>query len=77
MGDCHYLEGNVIAKRRVKYIAGLLDQIGLGGERVQMYNLSSAMGARFAEIAAEMTEKMKAIGPSPLKGRKTGKQVEG
>jgi F420-non-reducing hydrogenase iron-sulfur subunit len=44
-----------------------LDQIGLGGERVQMYNLSSAMGARFAETAAEMTEKMKGIGPSPLK----------
>jgi coenzyme F420-reducing hydrogenase delta subunit len=48
-------------------VAGLLDQIGLGGERVQMYNLSSAMGARFAEIAAEMTDKMKEIGPSPLK----------
>jgi F420-non-reducing hydrogenase iron-sulfur subunit len=66
-GDCHYLEGNITAKRRVKYVAGLLDQIGLGGERVQMYNLSSAMGARFAEIAAEMTEKVKGIGPSPLR----------
>ncbi len=48
-------------------MAGLLDQIGLGGERVQMYNLSSAMGARFAEITAEMTDKIKEIGPSPLK----------
>jgi coenzyme F420-reducing hydrogenase delta subunit len=47
-------------------VAGLLDQIGLDGQRVQMYNLSSAMGARFAEIAAEMTEKMKEIGPNPL-----------
>lgn len=63
-----------MAKRRVKYIAGLLDQIGLRGERVQMYNLSSAMGARFAEIAAEMTEKVKEIGPSPLKERNPGKQ---
>jgi F420-non-reducing hydrogenase iron-sulfur subunit len=34
-----------------------------------MYNLSSAMGARFAEIAAEMTEKMKELGPSPLRNR--------
>jgi F420-non-reducing hydrogenase iron-sulfur subunit len=66
-GDCHYLEGNITAKRRVKFVAGLLDQIGLGGERVKMYNLSSAMGARFAEIAAEMTERMKEIGPSPLR----------
>jgi coenzyme F420-reducing hydrogenase delta subunit len=43
-----------------------LEQIGLEGERVQMYNLSSAMGARFSEIAIEMTEKLKEIGPSPL-----------
>jgi F420-non-reducing hydrogenase iron-sulfur subunit len=66
-GDCHYLEGNITAKRRVEYIAGLLNQIGLEGERVQMYNLSSAMGTRFAQVAAEMTEKMKEIGPNPLK----------
>jgi coenzyme F420-reducing hydrogenase delta subunit len=44
-----------------------LDQIGLGAERVQMYNLSSAMGARFAEIAAEMTERVRKIGPNPLR----------
>jgi coenzyme F420-reducing hydrogenase delta subunit len=49
-------------------VAGILDQIGLGGERVQMYNLSSAMGARFAEIAAEMTKNIKELGPSPLEG---------
>jgi F420-non-reducing hydrogenase iron-sulfur subunit len=49
----------------------LLDQIGLGGERVQMYNLSSAMGARFAELADEMTQKIKDIGPNPLsKGKR-------
>jgi len=65
-GDCHYLEGNFVARRRVKYIADLLDQIGLDGGRVQMYNLSSAMGARFAEIAVEMIEKIKEIGPNPL-----------
>jgi F420-non-reducing hydrogenase iron-sulfur subunit len=65
-GDCHYLEGNLVAKRRVEYVAGLLDQIGLGGERVQMYNLSSAMGARFAEFVADMTQKIKEIGPNPL-----------
>jgi coenzyme F420-reducing hydrogenase delta subunit len=55
----------------------LLDQIGLGGERVKMYNLSSAMGARFAEIAAEMTEKMKEIGPSPLREQEASERVDG
>jgi coenzyme F420-reducing hydrogenase delta subunit len=35
-------------------------------ERIEMYNLSSAQGPRFAEIATEMTEKTKELGPSPL-----------
>ena len=45
----------------------LLDQIGLGGERLDMYFLSSAEGARFAEIAMEMTERTRELGPNPLR----------
>jgi len=51
----------------VKYIAGLLDQIGLGGERIAMENLSSAMGPQFAETMTEMTEKVRELGPNPLR----------
>ncbi len=50
----------------MKYVAGLLDQIGLGGERVAMVNLSSAMGAQFAEMMTDMTEKVRELGPNPL-----------
>ncbi len=39
-------------------------------DRVQMFNLSSAMGPRFAEIATEMTEKTRELGPSPLSANK-------
>ncbi len=35
-------------------------------ERIEMYNLSSAQGPRFAEIAVEMTERAIKMGPSPL-----------
>jgi F420-non-reducing hydrogenase iron-sulfur subunit len=31
-----------------------------------MFNLSSAMGGRFAEIAEEMTERVRALGPTPV-----------
>lgn len=44
----------------------LLDQIGLGGERLDMFFLSSAEGARWAEIATQMTERIRALGPNPL-----------
>jgi len=51
----------------VNYVKELLDQIGLGGERLEMYFLSSAEGARFAKIATEMTERIRELGPNPLK----------
>ncbi len=65
-GDCHYLEGNLNARRRVEYTRQLLETIGLQGQRVRMVNLSSAMGGRFAELAAEMTAEVQRIGPNPL-----------
>ena len=69
-GDCHYLTGNLKARKRVEYVKKLLDECGIGGERVAMYNLSSAQGQRFAEIAREMTEKIKALGPNPIKPKR-------
>lgn len=65
-GDCHFLRGNLRAKKRIGYVKQLLDQIGLGGERVEMFNLSGSMGPRFAEVAHEMTNRIKSLGPSPL-----------
>ena len=46
--------GNLRAKKRVAYVREILDQIGIGGERVVMYNLSAGQGPRFAEIAREI-----------------------
>ena len=66
-GDCHFQEGNLNAKRRVDRIKQLLVQIGLEPERIQMFNLSSAMGPRFAEIASEMSDRIHKVGPSPLR----------
>jgi coenzyme F420-reducing hydrogenase delta subunit len=66
-GDCHFLTGNFRAKKRVAYAKRLLDEIGFGGERLEMYNMSAAMGPRFAEVAREMTEKIRTLGPSPIK----------
>ena len=37
-----------------------------------MFNLSSAEGPRFAQIATEMTERIKAMGPNPLRVDRSG-----
>ncbi len=66
-GQCHYQVGNLQAKSRVRYLKRLLDEAGIGGERLEMFNLSSAQGPRFAEVAREMTERITALGPSPVK----------
>lgn len=66
-GGCHYLEGNLRARRRMERAKILLDEIGLGGGRLEMFNLSSAEGPRFAEIATEMHERIVKLGPNPLR----------
>jgi coenzyme F420-reducing hydrogenase delta subunit len=71
-GDCHFLEGNLHAKKRVRRAKQILDQVGLGGGRLEMYNLSAGMGGRFAEIVREMDAKIRSLGPSPLRLAKTG-----
>jgi len=69
-GDCHFNNGNFRASKRVQQVQKILDTIGIGGERVQMYNLSSSEGPRFAEIAIEMDAKIKELGPNPIKQAK-------
>jgi F420-non-reducing hydrogenase iron-sulfur subunit len=71
-GDCHYLEGNLNARRRVEYLQQILDSIGLESRRVQMINVSSAMGGQFAWSAAELTEEIRRMGPNPLKSNGSG-----
>ena len=65
-GECHYLRGNLRAKKRVGHVQGILAALGINPARLQMYNLSAAMGGRFVEIAQEMTERIRALGPSPV-----------
>jgi F420-non-reducing hydrogenase iron-sulfur subunit len=66
-GDCRFTRGNLRARKRVESARDILDKVGVGGDRVQMYNLSSGEGPRFAEIAVEMNEKIRSLGPNPIK----------
>ncbi len=70
-GECHFLRGNLRAKQRVAHVKELLNECGVGADRIAMYNLSSAQGQRFAQIAREMTEKVRELGPNPAKNGKT------
>jgi coenzyme F420-reducing hydrogenase delta subunit len=66
-GGCHFLEGNLRARRRVERARQLLAEAGVEPERLKMFNLSSADGPRFAEIVTEMAGRIEQLGPSPLR----------
>jgi coenzyme F420-reducing hydrogenase delta subunit len=43
-----------------------LQAVGIDPMRIEMYNLSAAMGPRWAEICSEFTERIRKLGPSPV-----------
>ncbi len=73
-GDCHFQAGNLRAARRVAYVKKYLETLGLEPERVAMYNLSAGEGPRYAEIAREMTEIIRKLGPNPIRVKGNGKE---
>ena len=76
-GDCHHHSGNLRARKRVEQSQKILEAIGIGGNRVQMYNLSSSEGPRFARIAGEMVDKIIKLGPNPIKKAKQATGASG
>lgn len=66
-GDCHYLSGNQKAQRRVSLLQMVMEQLGLEPERLRLDWISASEGERFAMIIKDMTEKIKTLGPSPLR----------
>jgi coenzyme F420-reducing hydrogenase delta subunit len=66
-GDCHYLEGNLYARRRLSILHELLDYMGIEKDRFLLRWVSASEGARFAEVIKEITEKVRALGPMEVK----------
>jgi F420-non-reducing hydrogenase iron-sulfur subunit len=65
-GDCHYSEGNYKAMRRFALLKQLLKAYGIENERVRLEWVSASEGQRFAEIVTDMTERVRALGPSRI-----------
>jgi F420-non-reducing hydrogenase iron-sulfur subunit len=66
-GGCHFLEGNLRARKRTERICSILDEIGVGAARLKMVNLSDAMAPAFVQHVQEMVATVRTLGPSPLK----------
>ena len=65
-GSCHFLEGNLRAKKKVVQAKKLLKEVGIEPERLEMFNISASNSVLFARAADEMTERARQLGPNPL-----------
>ena len=66
-GGCHFQEGNLRARKRTDRIRAMLDEIGVGANRLRMVNLSAAMAPTFVERVKEIVAEVTKLGPNPLK----------
>jgi F420-non-reducing hydrogenase iron-sulfur subunit len=66
-GDCHYQEGNLKAEKRAEAIRLMLADFGLEEERFRLEWVSTAEGARFAQVVRDLTEQVRKLGPSPYR----------
>lgn len=66
-GDCHYVSGNYKARRRLAVLAAILDEFGIGCERVWFRFISASEGALFARTVRDMVASLKELGPNPAR----------
>jgi F420-non-reducing hydrogenase iron-sulfur subunit len=67
IGTCHHVRGNERARARVGFAKKILDQVGMGSDRLEIFFISAGQGATYALKAREMTERVRKLGPSPLR----------
>jgi coenzyme F420-reducing hydrogenase delta subunit len=62
-GDCHYMEGNYIARRRFLVLTSILEYLGIEPGRFQMSWVSASEGGKFAEVVSKVVEDVRSLGP--------------
>jgi coenzyme F420-reducing hydrogenase delta subunit len=70
-GDCHYISGNYVARRRFTVLNSILEFAGIEPGRVQFSWISAGEGDRFAEVVKKITEDVRELGPFTRLVRKT------
>jgi|TARA_B100001964_G_scaffold225951_1_gene274319 F420-non-reducing hydrogenase iron-sulfur subunit len=62
-GDCHYMEGNYQARRKVYLVHKLVEFVGLEPQRLRMSWISAAEGAKFAQVIKQFVDDLRTLGP--------------
>ncbi|MCK4256597.1 hydrogenase iron-sulfur subunit [candidate division WOR-3 bacterium] len=62
-GDCHYISGNYVARRRFAILKTALEFMGIEPGRVQFSWVSAGEGEKFSQVISKVTEAVKVLGP--------------
>lgn len=62
-GDCHYIKGNMYARRKLALVKKLLEHVGLERERFQISWVSAAEGQKYTQIIKDFVKELKPLGP--------------
>lgn len=64
-GDCHYMAGNLHARRRFAAFRKLLEFIGVDLRRLRFSWVSAAEGGKWVDVVTELTDEVRTLGPMP------------
>ena len=68
-GDCHYVEGNYKAARRIRMLRRVLADMGIEADRFRLEWISASEGEKVKVVINDMVGKVKALGPLGMPGR--------
>lgn len=63
-GECHYITGNLTARRKFAMLKNFLTYVGIDPDRTMFSWVSASEGERFAQLITKVTERVKALGPA-------------
>ncbi len=73
--DCHYVEGNLLAERKIKTIKKLISRAGLEPERLRLEWSYPSEIERLAKLIDDFRNQVTVLGPSPLVGKKPDENI--
>jgi coenzyme F420-reducing hydrogenase delta subunit len=68
-GDCHYINGNYKARRRVKLLKEILPKFGFDEGRLKLTWIGASEGIDFAETIKRLVSDIKTLGPTEVKNQ--------
>jgi coenzyme F420-reducing hydrogenase delta subunit len=74
-GECHYLSGNLSARRKFALLQGFLGYVGVEAERTTFTWVSASEGERFAQVIQGVTDRVRALGPATRLVKRAEEQV--